>query len=261
MDLLIRAYPSLGMRPMTDIDLLIHKKDIPKVKRLLEHKDLQWSADENLSYYDPNSFIILDIVWNVWYMPDSRPVWQRSSLYATNEGKALKLMHSEDALTYLIAYTIAHRTEINSIFLQDLKFFLDKESHKIDWDHWASTVKNLHLGPTVFYGLSYVRKSGLESIPEEIVCKLRPTSYAEKKLNFYYQNVLELKKKPANYLRTWLSYPGWRGKIKLLRIKFLPSKWQFELRFGRKSWLKYLIFCFAHPFCVLFRALTGPFIE
>jgi hypothetical protein len=58
----------------------------------------------------------------------------------------------------------------------------------------------------------------------------------------------------VSYLCTWLSYPGWRGKVKLLRSKLIPTWFEYRIRRGG-SFAAYLLFLITHPFVLVVKGL------
>ena len=79
MELLLRAYPSAGLRPMVDIDLLIRPQDIGRIQSLLENRGFKRKLDfEALSYVLPGTILYLDILWDIWYLPDTAAVCERT---------------------------------------------------------------------------------------------------------------------------------------------------------------------------------------
>ena len=250
MDLLLRAYPSLGMRPMADIDLLIQKKDIRKIMAFFEKKGFKRKPDEGLTYLSPDGSINLDIIWDFWYFDrpeDIQTVWQN----AANE-----LLHPEDDLIYQVAYTIAHRGMLSEMFVRDLNFFLEKESTLIDWPRLAQKIKRLKLRVAFFHGFSYALEKEALSIPKDFLVALQPSSLNERALaSLFKRLVTEAPQPKISYFFTWLGYPGFRGKLQLLREKILPTPLELEIRRGITSPAGYIAYLFLHPIFILIRGL------
>lgn len=258
-DLLIRAYPSAGMRPMADIDLLIQKKDIRKVMSVLETKDFKRRPDEGLTYLNRDQSINLDIIWDFWYFHGSKEIqalWDRA-VTLQYENTAVEMLHPEDNFIYLTAYTTAHRGVLSETFIRDLHFFLEKEGSSIDWKRLADKIKSLKLQTFCFHGLSYAAAQDLSEVPEDFMAALRPVSLADKTLLFILKHfVSEAPQPKVSYFFTWLGYPGIGGKLKLLREKLLPSRFELEIRRGIASNSGYLAYLFLHPFNLIFMSLS-----
>ncbi len=262
MDLLLRAYPSAGMRPMADIDLLIQKKDIRSVMTALEKKGFTRRPDEGLTYLSEDETINLDIIWDFWYFhgpQDIHALWDRT-LTTPFEERAVTIIHPEDDFIYLTAYTAAHRGVLSQTFVQDLRFFLENETSGIHWKHLADKIKSLKLQTFCFHGLSYAAGQGLSGIPENFMEALRPASLADKTLLFFLKRLVSEAPQPkVSYFFTWLGYPGIRGKVKVLREKLFPSPFELEIRRGITSRTGYLTYLIFHPFALILRVFFSGF--
>lgn len=243
MDLLLRAYPTLGRRPMVDIDLLVRRRDIVPLAAFLRSLGFQERhareslnasfLEEALTFDSADRTISLDVIWNFWYGPDIEPVWRRAVTRRTPLG-ALQMLHPEDDLLYLVAYVVAHRGYFSDVFIQDLEVFLEKEAGEINWDRWIAQVKSRHLAEAVCHGLSYARSQGVTAIPENVIRALAPRGIGERALAAYYQRAVTAREMPyGRYLFPFVTAPGWKGRIRLLKQAFWPSRRLIELRLGR----------------------------
>lgn len=252
LELLLRTYPTLGLRRMVDMDLLIRPKDIFSVKSFLERRGFRRLPDfEALTYALPNSILNLDIVWDIPFLPDTESIWDRAVTRIFN-GRPVKCLHPEDSLFFLIAYSVIHRGAFYDDYVQDLRFFLQREGSEVDWKEWVKHVKVLHCAPPIFHGLRYAEHRGLREIPLDVLKTLEPRSLTEKTLVAFYDLMTSGKGRPrVSYLYTWLSYLGRAGKGKLLHQKFLPDRFEWELRYGKTPYLTYTLSLLLRPFWVL----------
>ena len=253
MDLLLRAYPLYGMRPMEDIDLLIHVEDIPRVKSLLEEKGFKRIPDEGLTYLSPERKLNLDMIWDIWYLQNASALWQRA-VDREFEGITIQSLHPEDALFYFVAFVVAHRGVLSSLFAQDLDCFLEREGSQIHWERWIEEVNRLHFRPAFYHGLSYAKERGLQRIPERVLDSLRPVAFHERMLTLFYKMMATEEGRPdISYLHTWFSYPGVRGKMKLLKEKLLPTQLEVTVHYGEKTQSRYALLVMIRPLVLLLK--------
>ena len=253
LDFLIRAYPVVASRPMADLDFLIRPENILVVKSLLEKKGFQRMPDEGLTYL--RGTLNLDIIWDIWFLKNTSEIWNNKVIRTFRE-RPVACLHPEDALTYTIVYVVANRGILTPLFAQDLQFFLEKEGQEIDWERWVKKIRRLKLEAPVFHGLSYAKKEGLDQVPDFVLADLKPCWPGQKFSLFFYEKFTSHQGSPkVSYLFTWLGYRGLGGKLKLLKEKFLPSRFEVELHCGRKTKIEYAWRLLTHPFFVLFRAL------
>lgn len=255
-ELLMRAYPHCGMRPMVDMDLLIQKKDVPKIMELLQNRGFYRKPDEGLTYIRPKDILDLDIIWDIWYLSGTSALWQRTVKRTVN-GVEIKCLHPEDSLIYLVTYAVAHRGQLTSAFIKDLEYFLKSEGHLIDWKNTLNTIKSLGCQAAFYQGLWHARAQGVSAIPCDILSTLAPRSLGEKMLVSYYAKTVTGKGvEKVSYLFTWFSYRGLRGKWKLLRQVLFPSRFQFEIQRGKKSAAAYFFFLLLHPLFILIKGVV-----
>lgn len=257
-DLLLRAYPhSLGLRPMSDIDLLIHEKDIPKVRAYFETRDFKRMPEsEALVYYSSDGSIILDIMWNLLCLDDLSFMWQRP-VSEPVDGSAVKFPHAEDTLFHFILYVTAHRGKLSPLFVQDLDFFLERQAGKVDWNRWVQQVIRLGFKVPVHHGLTYAVQKGIKRIPEEILAPLHPSSLPEKYLAWFFKRTVTEEGRPlVSYAFNLLSIPTWKKKMMFVKRRFFPSRQAIDIRYGENSRRPYLWFLASRFFYLFFRGIS-----
>ena len=256
MDFLLRAYPFSGLRPMADIDLLIQGEAVSHVRQTLESKGLKRVPDEGLTYVSSDGVITLDIIWDIWYLKDTAPLWERLVSHHVH-GVEVHFLHPEDTLTYFIDFVVTHRGILSPLFAKDLEYFLEREGFRINWTNWIARVKELHFDPAFYYGLSYAKQKDMHGIPVEVTDAFRPVGIWKRGLRFFYRvRATGRGMFPISYLRTWLSYPGLKGKVRLLRQSFFPRKCEVEIRYGKKNWAEYFLWILLHPFSIFVRGIV-----
>jgi len=265
MDLLLRgAYGGLGHRPTSDVDLLVHEKDLSKIPILLEKNGFssrphsprfiqEGFVDESFDYVSED--LILDFSWNVWYLDSPRVLWEKAVLRETPLG-IRRLLRPEDSLLYLIAHVVIKRGRLTLVLAQDIEALITKETSFIDWDRWTKTVKKYKLVAPILRGLDYAAEKGIRNIPKTVFDQLRPWSPYERWLVWLYSSfVTEDLNRAHFYLRPWFGAPGWKSKWCLLKRVFLPSRMFVELRRGKLSCITNILVGMLRPFRVSSRAL------
>ena len=107
-DLIPRLYGVLGVRPMADVDMLVHDQDLPGIDRILRDLGYRPQIDGNPAYVDRDNTLALDLITRVWYLDDPDVIWQRT-VQRDLEGVPVKAMGTNDLLIFLTAYAVAHR--------------------------------------------------------------------------------------------------------------------------------------------------------
>src|SRR5205807_2867816 len=76
-DLIPRLYGVLGVRPLGDVDMLVHESDLPAIDHLLTRSGYRPIIDGNAAYMDPDNILALDIITKVWYVDEPDVIWRR----------------------------------------------------------------------------------------------------------------------------------------------------------------------------------------
>ena len=255
MDLLLRGCSTLGGRSLSDIDILVREKDLPRLVGFLKAAGFSpcRAGSLSLDYVSSEGSFILDIIWKIGYM-DSGTLWDRARFRETPRG-TYRLLHPNDALIYLVGYTVTWRGYFSPFFLQDLRGLLQKEGSQVDWGQWVSEVRRAGMVGAIFCGLTYARQKGLKEIPGEVYAALEPRSVSERFLAGYYSRVTkEGGNFSPSYLRVFFGTPGWREKFELLRDAFSPSIFFIMFRRSKEFGLIYFLVGIFWPFRIIIRS-------
>lgn len=266
LDLLLRVYAGLGRRSLGDYDIFVREKDLARLCLILEREGYllrphasrfltESFVNESIDYVSKDSGLNLDISWNFWYLDSAEALWERCVVRETPLGRR-KFLHPEDALLYLVAYTVARRGQFGHFFGQDLKAFLEKETAEINWTRWCQEIERKGLRVPLYYGLTYARKKGVCNIPEKVLKTLNPRNFFERKLwSVYVRMVTEEKARRGSFLFPFLGTPTWRGKWRLLKRALFPSFSLVQLRHGKVRHSTYFFAGFLRPFRIFLKAL------
>lgn len=234
-DLLSRAYGGmLGLRPMVDVDLLFHHRDLPDMERILHARGFRPQVDGNPSYYSPDRVLALDMISHIWYREDIDAVWRRA-VPRHVAGRIRPAMHPEDALVYLIAYQTIHRGRLSLQMSRDLAAFLDAEGQFIDWRNVVHQVTTCHLRTPLHHGLSYARDKGFAKIPSWVLEALQPPSSQRRIARLYQWLVTERGIPELGHFLLVFSRPGRKQKFLALWNTVFPSRDFLTFRYGTRT--------------------------
>ncbi len=234
-DLLGRAYGVLGLRPMVDVDLLVHQEDLPRIDPILRANSFQPRGNcGNPTYVSATRALCLDLFSEIWYWDDIDTIWQRA-VPRQVAGRLRSAMHPEDALIYLVAYEIIHRGRLGLQMAVDVAIFLEAEERFIDWNHVVHEINNCGLRVPLHHGLSYARDKGGARIPPWVLEALRPPSSQRSLAGLYQRLVTEAGIPELGHFLLVFSRPGYKKKVQALRKTFFPSRDFLALRYGHRS--------------------------
>jgi len=245
-DLLLRAYGNLGQRPMYDVDLLIHQKDLPVIAQTLEEMGFHISLphrsvfsesffNDSIDYLSADRLLDLDLIWDVWYLKNAQSLWDRAVARPTILGER-RFLHPEDALLLQMAHVVCRRGYFSRSLAEDVHALVTSERDQIDWKRWIGTVQDLGLAAAVAHALRYIESQdpGQHDIPAFVLNRLPSRSLSDSWLSRYFRRtVTEQPRLAAQYLFPVMATPGWRPKFQLVWRSLYPSKFWIQWRLGR----------------------------
>jgi hypothetical protein len=252
-DLIPRLYGALGLRAMSDVDLLVHESDLPAIDHLLTQLGYRPLIDGNPAYVDPDNILALDIITKVWYVDEQEVIWQRA-VQRDFEGIPVKGMGANDLLIYLTAYSVVHRGCLARPFGEDIALVVEKEN--VDWDFVVDEASRCHLKIPIYHGLSFVvsRYAGAP-IPDHILRSLAPSTLSEMLWYWLFQKlVTDQPVAELGHLLLFLTQPGLK-KWRWLKDRLLPSDAFLRYRYGDRWEAQPFWTRLSRPFSLLFRAV------
>jgi hypothetical protein len=234
-DLLSRLYGAGGVRPMTDIDLLVHQSDLIPIDRLLTAYGFTREIDGNPAYRSPDGYLLLDITVDIWYLDHTAlaGIWNRA-VPRVIKRLPVRCMHTNDLVLYLTAYAVIHRAACTSQFAKDLTLVARLE--QVDWESVAKEAIGRNLKVPVYYGFVLallMQPNG--AIPDDVLARLRPSTYSERwLLHFLRAAVTDKPVYGLGHLLLLLTQPT-GARLRWLYQVFFPSTTFLAYRYGRVS--------------------------
>ncbi len=229
-DVLSRLYGVRGLRPITDVDLLVHEQDLRKIDDLLRASGFHRLIDGNPAYVSPEGGLILDITTAVWYADNQTGFWERA-VRRTLHGLPMLCLDAQDLLLYLTAYSVVHRGCFTPSFWTDLVLLTRKE--RIDWEIVVAEAIRHHMKIPVYHGLSFAcRKNPRVLVPEWVFRRLAPSGAREHLLAWLLRRLVGTQPiEGLGHLLLFLTRPPGR-KAAWLRRTFWPSLAFLAFRYG-----------------------------
>ena len=161
--LAVTLYEDIGLRPMGDIDLLIHKKDLTQIFNVMKTLGYQLESSRFRLWlmsgvlYEANfdggvqNTCHVEFHWSLIggeysrYYPELDWFWKHSQMLSTKIISA-KFLDQEPSLLYLSAHlTLKHgMAEAILLWMHDLYIQLKTPNLKIDWDEIINQAEKFH---------------------------------------------------------------------------------------------------------------------
>lgn len=188
-------YRDPGLRPFTDLDLLIHRADLRQVLQVLSSLGYRHLAagrplEFELAYVGAACFVHtsgesaelpLDLHWELLTRPgvappsvmDSREVWDRAVKVDGWSRPGLTLC-PEDLLIYLALHLAVHHALSGLLWQLDLALLLRRHGATLDWEAVAERARRWRVAGALSFALREVQERFGVEVPSSLLAPLRP---------------------------------------------------------------------------------------
>ena len=182
MALIQTIYPNISLRPIYDIDILIHPQDFPVAKAGLEALGYFNSAFYREDFYQDN--IMVDVheeLINITRIKSRRKAhridmdefWKNSLAIEIN-GQGARILSPEHTLMELCLHLTLHHGLQGLIWFVDIARLIEYYKNEIDWNKFIKETSDYRINRPVYYALFYVNKILRQDIPEYVLNQLKP---------------------------------------------------------------------------------------
>ena len=190
-------YKNIGLRPMADLDLLIKKEDLQRVKmelaKLMYYSDIfpsklseNWCTTraEELRYKNQNKNVFFDIHWHIHpvqspFRIDINKLWENAKPVKI-AGIETLMLAPEDLLLHLCLHLDKHIHMGSTPTAKPLRDYCDiAEVTKhyrgiLNWSYLLQSSKNYRIEGPIYQGLSIANQYFGAIIPKDFLSELRP---------------------------------------------------------------------------------------
>lgn len=241
-------YKDIALRPMADIDLLIHEDEWVQARNILSGLGYafhnicyQLSKNEIVDYSHYRcqircwkSYVLLEIHFRLFNLGIVKPednIWQRAQL-AKIAGVDTLIPSSEDMLLHLLIHANIHKF-YRLIWFVDVCQVLEKSHYKIDWQYIVDFMHHRKLTASGYCTLSLLKDTLGCGIPFDMLSEIKPSrmrKYLFDKLwNLQGARKLSSSKRPMHFeapLFYLLEMDSFADKVEyIFRILFPPLNW------------------------------------
>ncbi|MGV8110562.1 nucleotidyltransferase domain-containing protein [Methanospirillum sp.] len=256
------VYGDIGLRVSSDIDIIVHKSNVLRLKNLLVSNG--YKTFLHLAPYQEDTYLLNQCEYNLIH-PKKTTVeihWQFAPKYSLSffeeeiiwdnsyqrsfEGKEITVLSHEMQIIALSVHAGKH--EWNNIrHICDLAGFISK-TEQVNWNRVMHYAKEYRINQLIFLGLGLVERLTKVTIPVEISRKIK----ADKKVQYLIQDRIEQifserldATGEIQHSKTWISFlDSYKDKIHtILFLCFIPTSddWKIVTLNKKFSFLYYII--------------------
>ena len=262
MDLAQTVYPDIALRPMYDIDILVHKEDFPLVEDRLSSLGYINSSSYPEDFHKDN--MMVDVHWDLMNITrvksrkkschiDLAKVWEDSRFIEIG-GQKTRILSPEHCLMDLCLHLALHHGLSGLIWFVDIARFIEYYKNEINWNRFLENSLRYKIYKPIFYTLFYVKKNFGQEIPEFVLCGLKP-----KRQGFLEKKILKLilsgsSLENIRFFFTLSTIENPLDRIAFLREIALPSPKVLSAKYGISS-VRYIPRCYIIHFKSIFSSI------
>jgi hypothetical protein len=188
------VYPDIGLRPMGDLDLLIHQQDYDRAAICmsalgfvpLPSPDIPYTLKYAWAHHwrRPTDNVWVDLQWNVLQLEwdvygegslnfEIDRMWRGAVQMSIEESK-LWVPSLEDMFFHLCLHLEGHYYSELILFC-DIAEFLQHYEGQLDWDYLAHLAHRYHIESSIYYVLFLVNRMFAVDVPSFLWQELEPT--------------------------------------------------------------------------------------
>jgi hypothetical protein len=254
-------YEDPALRPMSDLDLLVHEENLEKAHRIFIDAGYLLNGKEYWPWWRKfggergfvRDDVLVELHWNLGgpdFPLSSVEVFPRAKKIVVSGAPALTLS-PEDFLLFHLYHAVYRHAIFNLIWLMDIVKITTLWKEEIKWERFWKKAKALNFAPGASLGLKEAKEVLGAYVPQEI---LRDGVPYPKKLAWLinFMGKTELK----GNLLTFMRVPGIKDKALFLLGVYFPSPSFLRLRYQVSKKVAWLYF-FLRPFLVIAKALKA----
>ena len=252
--LALKYYGDIGLRPMSDVDVLIEKDRVRAAAGIL--KDAGWVQDPSTRslkleylievgneccFYHPSHQSELDLHWSLYPDPPSadfnKEIWHRRSPFQWGDIRIAIMDPTDEFL-----FGCFHGSRANVIspirWIADAHMIARSSGSQIDWDRVLRIAREERFVLAFKNTLTYLHANSIAPIPDGVLHAIQrtPAKFADR-LEYWCRN-----RKPSFlvvFLNRWFFYSRMNRSAPLVyRLAMFPG--HIRARWGARNWWQFL---------------------
>ena len=243
-------YPDPGLRPCSDLDLLIRPGDVARTDVLLHDLGYRRVADahsfefdvahDRATLYEGSSGVRVDLHWSLLSEPrfgwdeHAANVWERVVPTSVGGQEAWSLS-LEDLVLYLAAHLAVHHGVAGLLWQYDLFLLVERWGKVLDWNTVTARARRWRVRSAVYFALRTVEEVFDAGVPESVLAELEPRGMRAAAMKSILAHRRSTQRRAAEHLIGLLLVDRARDVIRALRAVVFPSADWLAARYGGGS--------------------------
>ncbi len=242
--LIEKVYRNIGLRPMSDVDVLVRKEALPEVMKEMSDSGYHITSHGHLGYLKDGEFpAVIDFHWDIWF-PETDDIWKRCKMTMIKD-IPVKSLDNEDVLIYMATHQSINHGMHKLIWLCDIHEFIRAYRDSIDWKNFIRRVKDCNIEIPLYYTLSYTEKLLGTGIPSDVLEDLKPVKSNSFKARVFKKTTTNHYTVDVGHILYLILLKGFKRKILYLFHYIFPERdfitKRYSLSSGRNNYLYYIV--------------------
>ena len=282
------VYGDIGLRQMSDVDLLVKKEDLPCAEKIMSGLDYRFQGDmppewyrenhQHISYVNSEKNIPVEIHWHIArkahplrirIINDIIERWWEEAKTIEFSGSKVQILSPEDLITHLCLHFLKHRfinhnggfsskgalIQLYDIF-QTLKYYRDD----IDWVRFKSEAEKYGIDSLMYTTLSIVREimGEHDDVFHNALSSVRPEDLDKELLRLINKRILiredTLPAIPGSFIKSQIA-DTFQTKVKILFKEIFPHPKVLSKRYSVPLYSKRLcLYYLIRPFRLILKS-------
>lgn len=242
------VYENIGLRGMSDIDLLVKKEDLLRAEEAVLHlrgepeqyNRIVLDSSCHFGYKLPDQGLRVEIHWslvsaNMPFLIDVEGLWKRAQPLSSGQNNALALS-PEDLLLHLCLHAAKHTFNLQIRMLCDLGEVISNYGDEMNWEILVDRAQ-LWGACRALYSFLWLSRELLEAdIPLNLLNKIKPGDFDDHNLELIINQLFKDTgkrpvKNPSRAAAKLNEQKGLSSKLALIRNRVLLSKEEMAIRY------------------------------
>jgi len=254
------VYDNIGLRRMSDVDLLVKKNDLQRVEQELfalgfmpeDRNRVIAQINYHFAYRQPGNGLRLEIHWAIvpsssLFQIDVDGLWSRSQPVILAQAGA-QALSPEDLLLHLCQHTAKHSYDMQLRMLCDIGEVVRCYGAQLDWQEISARSRQWGVLRAVYVILRLARELLDAAVPAEWLASIRPDDFDELYLDLVREQIVDNRaagnmQQTFGVTRMWAA-KGLGRKLALARDRLFPAREAMALKYPApaNSWRIYLYY-------------------
>lgn len=242
--LIEKVYRNIGLRPMSDVDVLVRKEALPEVMKEMSDSGYHVTPHGHLGYLKDGEFpAVMDFHWDIWF-PETDDIWKRCKMTMINN-IPVKSLDNEDALIYMATHQSINHGMHKLIWLSDIHEFIRAYRDVINWKNFIRRVKDYNIEIPLYYTLSHTEKLLGTGIPSAVLKDLKPVKSNSFKARVFEKTTTNHYTLDVGHILYLILLKGFKKKVLYLFHYIFPERdfitKRYSISSGRNNYLYYIV--------------------